>query len=344
MVGAIQAAPPSESEKLVVGEAERGGRLDQFVQRALSGSPGAPSRAEVQRWIGAGAVRVNGMLARPSDSLRGGDVVVVVRAEPVPTDAVAEDGVSFEVVYVDEALVVVNKPAGLVVHPARSHPGGTLVNGLLARGYFDAPGADRAVRGDGELADPRDPEGHVRPGIVHRIDKGTSGLLVVARTPAAREGLKAQLSSHTVLRAYDAIAVGDVRLLVHDTLHGRHPTDRLRFTTRVSEGRRAITRVEVVTRFGIATYVRCTLRTGRTHQIRVHLAESGTPVLGDTLYSPLPRQPLLASLARTLGHQALHAGLLAFTHPMTGQTLRFEAPPPADFAAALARLRDLRME
>jgi 23S rRNA pseudouridine1911/1915/1917 synthase len=329
LVGAAQAAP----ETLVVETAERGCRLDQFVQRATSRGAAPPSRAEVQRWIGMGAVTLNGAAARPSDSLRPGDVVVVVRAAAVRTDAAAEEGVRFDVVYADDALVVVNKPAGLVVHPARGHATGTLVNGLLARGYFDAA--------DAGIADSRDPQGHVRPGIVHRIDKGTSGLLVVARTAAAREGLKAQLSAHTVLREYDAIAVGDVRLLVHDTLHGRHPRDRLRFTTHVSDGKRAITRVEVVAPFGVATHVRCTLRTGRTHQIRVHLAESGTPVLGDALYGPLPRHPLLASLARALGHQALHARLLGFTHPTTGQTLRFEAPLPADFEQALDRLRDL---
>lgn len=290
----------------------------------------------MQRWIGLGVVRVNGTARKPSEQLRAGDRVEVVRPPPVETQARAEEGIAFEVVYADDALVVVNKPAGLVVHPARSHPGGTLVNGLLARGYFDL-----ARETGAPLADPRDAEGHVRPGIVHRIDRGTSGLLVVARTAAAREGLKAQLMAHTVLREYDAIAIGDVRVLEHDTLYGRHPTDRLRFTTRLPEGKRAITRVEVVTRFGVATHVRCRLRTGRTHQIRVHLADTGTPILGDALYGPLPRHPLLAGLTRQLGHQALHARLLGFTHPTTGDALRFEAPLPVEFEAALVRLRAL---
>jgi 23S rRNA pseudouridine1911/1915/1917 synthase len=325
-------------ETRVVAEGERGLRVDRFVQRALSAEAEAPSRAEVQRWIDLGGVLVNGVAKKASDQLRAGDVVAVTRARPAETKAVPEEGIAFDIVYADDALVVVNKPAGLVVHPAKSHPGGTLVNGLLARGYFDAiDDVDREG-----LADARDKEGHRRPGIVHRIDKGTSGLLVVARTAAVREGLKAQFSAHTILREYDAIAVGDVTLLEHDTPYGRHPTDRLRFTTHirgVGAAKRAVTRVEVVTRFKTATHVRCRLRTGRTHQIRVHLADTGTPVLGDTLYGKLPRDAVLAELTRMLGHQALHARLLGFVHPVTGKELRFEAPLPADMAEALKALR-----
>jgi 23S rRNA pseudouridine1911/1915/1917 synthase len=305
------------------------------VQRALSKEADAPSRAEVQRWIDVGAVRVNGATKKAADQLRVGDVVAFTRAAPPATTAVAEEGIAFDVVYADDALVVVNKPAGLVVHPAKSHPGGTLVNGLLARGYFDL------LDGDDALADARDKEGHRRPGIVHRIDKGTSGLLVVARTATAREGLKAQFAAHTILREYDAIAVGDVKALEHDTAYGRHPTDRLRFTTHIrgaGKGKRAVTRIEVVARFGVATHVRCTLRTGRTHQIRVHLAESGTPVLGDTLYGKLPRDAMLAELTRRLGHQALHARLLGFVHPVSGKALRFEAVMPEEMKGALEAL------
>ena len=330
-------------QELVVGEPERGLRLDQFVQRALSRLAEPPTRAEVQRWIGLGTVLVNGSARKASDHLRTGDLVAVGRAEPPPTRALPEDGIAFDVVYADDALVVVNKPAGLVVHPAKSHPGGTLVNGLLARGYFaSAPGEAGTPDGAAcELADPRDAEGHNRPGIVHRIDKGTSGLLVVARTAHAREHLKAQLAAHTVQREYDAIAIGEVTILEHDTLYGRHPVDRLRFSTRVREGKRAVTRVAVVTRFGLATHVRCTLQTGRTHQIRVHLADSGTPVLGDALYGPLPRNAVLSDLTRALGHQALHARILGFIHPTTGKSMLFEAPLPADMSAALERLRAL---
>ncbi len=294
------------------------------------------TRSEVQRWIALGVVTVEGegraaRVCKASEPVRVGDVVCVLPADSPRTDAAPDASVVFDVVYSDDALVVVNKPAGLVVHPARSHPSGTLVNGLLARGFFDAAAAS--------LADPRDPEGYRRPGVVHRIDRGTSGLLVVARTAAAREGLKKQLAAHTVVREYEAIALGEVTRTEHDTLHGRHPTDRLRFTTRVRDGKRAITHVAVVTRFGPrATRVRCTLRTGRTHQIRVHLAESGTPILGDAVYGPLPRDPELARLFRALGHPALHARTLGFVHPVTGEEMRFEAPLPADFTAALRAL------
>jgi len=313
------------------------------VQRALCRGPDAPSRAEVQRWIDSGAVTVNGATRKAADALRVGDVVTVVQRPPAETRARGEEGIAFEVVHVDDALVVVNKPAGLVVHPAKGHPAGTLVNGLLGRGYFDVVGEDVEAAEDGlapGLEDARDGRGFRRPGIVHRIDKGTSGLLVVARTAPAREGLKAQFAAHTVLREYDAFAVGDVTVLEHDTAYGRHPVDRLRFTSRGDHPKRAITRVEVVARFGVATHVRCTLRTGRTHQIRVHLAESGTPVLGDPLYGKPPKDARLAELGKQLGHQALHARLLGFVHPLTGKTLRFEAPLPEDVARVLEALRE----
>jgi 23S rRNA pseudouridine1911/1915/1917 synthase len=180
----------------------------------------------------------------------------------------------------------------------------------------------------------------LRPGIVHRIDKGTSGILVVARTAHARERLKEQFASHTIERAYDALSLGDVTQTRHDTLHGRHPRDRLRFTTHVREGRRAVTEVSVLERFGgRATYVRCRLETGRTHQIRVHLAESGTPILGDPLYGRSPDDEAVRIVADGLGHQALHARVLGFVHPVTREAMRFEAPLPEDFAGAVAELR-----
>jgi 23S rRNA pseudouridine1911/1915/1917 synthase len=317
---------------VVAGES-RGSRLDRFVQRAFASQADPPSRAETQRWIAAGAVTVNGTTKRGSELLHTGDVVAVERPRSPSTTALAEDGVAFEIVYVDDAVVVVNKPAGLVVHPAKGHAGGTLVNGLLARGLFDRE-SDLFARTDGSHEG-----GHDRPGIVHRIDKGTSGLLVVARTAAARERLKEQLASHTMQREYDAIAVGDVTATLHATLYGRHATDRLRFTSRVRDGKRAVTHVDVVSRFDGATHVRCRLETGRTHQIRVHLAESGTPILGDTLYGRPSRDPEIASLARSLGHQALHARLLGFVHPVSGHSLVFEAGLPADFAAVLGSLR-----
>jgi 23S rRNA pseudouridine1911/1915/1917 synthase len=178
-----------------------------------------------------------------------------------------------------------------------------------------------------------------RPGIVHRLDKGTSGVMVVARTPQAREALKAQFQAHTIEREYEAICVGEVRARTFDTLHGRHPRDRMRFTTKVKKGRRAVTHVLVLESLGKATHVLCRLETGRTHQIRVHLAEAGTPVLGDPLYGKPPKSTAVYNVAERLGHQALHARLLGFVHPRTGERVRFTAPPPSDFVVALTTLR-----
>ncbi len=312
----------------VVPAASKGQRLDQFVVGAMRAEGHAASRAEVQRWIDHGKVTVGGAPAKASDKVALGAEVQVSPEPPPLTDAVAEDGILFEVLYVDDELVVIDKPAGLVVHPARGHEGGTLVNGLLARGLFAAD----VLLGQEEA--------HLRPGIVHRLDKDTSGVLVVARTARAREALKAQLQAHTVLREYEALAVGEVKALRHETLHGRHRTDRLRFTTHVADGKRAVTTVRVVERFrAFATHVVCSLETGRTHQIRVHLAESGTPIVGDLLYGKTPKDARLREIAQRLGHQALHARLLGFIHPGTGKAMRFESPLPRDFVEARDSLR-----
>jgi 23S rRNA pseudouridine1911/1915/1917 synthase len=311
---------------LIVPREAQGARLDRFVADALG-----VSRTELQRWIGSGCVTVDGSARAPSARLHEGDRVAVVSGPPPLSDALPEPNVVFEVMHVDDEVVVVNKPAGLVVHPGHGHPGGTLVNGLLALGLFHAKGAADTVE-DGDW--------HLRPGIVHRLDRGTSGVMVVARTPEAREALKAQFQVHSIERAYEAIAVGEVRSGTIATLHGRHPRDRLRFTTRVSKGKRAVTHVRAIEPLDGATHVECTLETGRTHQIRVHLAETGTPVLGDPIYrSPAAARERVQQAAERLGHQALHARLLGFVHPRTGRTLRFEAPVPDDFSAALMTLR-----
>ncbi len=301
---------------LVVPREASGSRLDRFLAGALD-----VSRSEIQRWIEAGRVRVEGAPRSASGPVREGERVECDPMAPAATTARAEEGVEFTVLHVDDDVVVVNKPAGLVVHPARGHAGGTLVNGLLARGLFRAEDATDE-----------------RPGIVHRLDKGTSGVMVVARTPRAREKLKAQFQAHSIERAYRALVVGAAAGTTHDTLHGRHPRDRMRFTTHVKSGKRAVTHVRVLDRLAGATHVECTLETGRTHQIRVHLAESGTPVLGDPLYGKPPKDPRVRAIGERLGHQALHARLLGFIHPTTGRLLRFEADPPADFAAALQAL------
>jgi 23S rRNA pseudouridine1911/1915/1917 synthase len=307
-------------------------RLDKLVVQALASQGVATSRAEVKRWIEHGRVLVAGRTARASASVPLGARVEVEPEPPEPTTALPDASIELRVVYEDAHLVVVDKPAGLVVHPARGHATGTLVNALLAHGGFERAGAD-----------PRDPEGHLRPGIVHRLDKGTSGLLVVAKDPPTREALKALFARHDIEREYRAIVVGQAEDATIASMHGRHPTDRLRFTTRVADGRRAVTHVRVVERFGArATLVACTLETGRTHQIRVHLSErGGTPILGDPLYGRTPKDPALASLAAELGHQALHAAVLGFAHPATGRAMRWESPLPDDVARACDELRRL---
>jgi 23S rRNA pseudouridine1911/1915/1917 synthase len=297
--------------------------LDRFLADALP-----VSRSELKRWIERGRVTVDGAARAADARVHEGERVVVRPEGPEPTAAAPEAGVVFEILHVDDHIVVVNKPPGLVVHPARGHAGGTLVNGLLSRGFFRLS----MLAEGGE-------EAHARPGIVHRLDRGTSGVMVVARTPEARERLKEQFQAHTIERAYEAIVVGRAEGKTWSTLHGRHPGDRLRFTTRVARGRSAVTHVRVLGALYGASHVECTLETGRTHQIRVHLAEGGTPVLGDPLYGRSPRDPRVRDVGERLGHQALHARVLGFVHPGSGERVRFEKAPPADFADALEALK-----
>ncbi|MGH7270978.1 MAG: RluA family pseudouridine synthase, partial [Polyangiaceae bacterium] len=276
-------------------------------------------------------VTVGGAVRGAATKVREGDRVVVNPEPPAATRAVPDEDVRFDVIYVDEDIVVVNKPAGLVVHPARGHARGTLVNGLLGRGLFRRELLESAD-GDGQDG------ANARPGIVHRLDRGTSGVLVVARTPEAREKLKGQFQTHSIERAYEAIAVGRAQEQTLSTLHGRHPRDRLRFTSRVSRGKRAVTHIAPLAYLDGVTHVECRLETGRTHQIRVHLAESGTPVLGDPLYGRPPRDPRVRAVGERLAHQALHARSLGLVHPRTGVFVHFEAVIPEDFACALRAL------
>jgi 23S rRNA pseudouridine1911/1915/1917 synthase len=230
----------------------------------------------------------------------------------------------------DEDLVVLDKAAGMVVHPARGSPHSTVVNALLHR-LGPRPGAPGAA---------------ARLGLVHRLDKDTSGCLVVAKTEAALAALQAQFKGRTVEKTYLAICHGALapegRL---DTPYGRHPRDRMRFTGRVVSARRAVTAWRVREPFGVATLAEVTLFTGRTHQIRVHLAEAGHPLLADAVYggtrreARLPADHPLRRAAAAIGRQALHASRLAFDHPRTGRRVRVEAPAPADFLAALEVLR-----
>ena len=327
---------------LVVPREAAGVRLDRFLASALSSIEGGPSRSELQRWIDHGGVKVDGAVKKASEKLREGAKIAGVPEPPPSADALAEEGIDFDVVYIDDDVLVIDKPAGLVVHPARGHRSGTLVNGLLARGIFDAPDGDEEVddRPSGAFRVDGAPPDRTRPGIVHRLDKGTSGLMVVARHARARERLKAQFADHSIEREYVAICVGRVAARTFDTAHGRHPKDRLRFSSKVKTGKRAVTHVRPLEHFGDhASFVACRLETGRTHQIRVHLADHRTPILGDDLYGKPPKHPVLREAAAALGRPALHARLLGFVHPGSGKAVRFETEPPADFQVALTTLR-----
>ncbi len=306
--------------KFVVDEKTAGARVDAWVAARVS-----ESRARVQQSLEAGLCLVNGRPAKLHYKVRAGDEIDFA-APPEPlTEAVAQD-LPLTVVFEDPWLVVVDKAAGMVVHPAPGHDDGTLVNALLGLGLFA-----------GEAGD-------LRPGIVHRLDKDTSGLLVVARTPEAKERLQDLFARHDLTRQYLAIVQGRLSRDdgTFDTLHGRHPTARLRFSSKVAEGKRAVTRWQVERRFGeAATLVRATLHTGRTHQVRVHFHDAGHPLLGDALYKKSIPDPRVRELAAELGRQALHAAVLGFTHPFTDEALMFTSEPPADFVRALSRLAAL---
>src|SRR5450432_2470072 len=307
--------------RFVVAQAAVGQRLDLFLAQQI----GSVSRSQLARQIGQAAVTVNGEAGAPSRKLRAGDVITWEPPPVVATEIVAE-ALPLTVVHEDEWLVVIDKPAGLVVHPAPGHEAGTLVNALLAH-----------VRDLGGIG------GELRPGIVHRIDKDTSGLLVVAKDDATMIALGAAFKAHTVERVYDALVVGkppapDGRI---DTLYGRDPRERRKFSSRVRTGKRAITNWRVVERFAGAARIEARLETGRTHQVRVHMAALGCSLLGDRTYGNPPRDRGLRAIGEALGRQALHARLLGFIHPATGARMTFSSELPPDMQAALAALRAL---
>jgi 23S rRNA pseudouridine1911/1915/1917 synthase len=310
---------PSPFE-FVVEPGEAGERLDLVVSRRGLGL----SRAQAQILISEGRIEVEGRGARASAKVKAG-ATIRVRPLPPPPSAAAPEDLPIEVLHEDAQLLVIMKAAGMVVHPAPGHGSGTLVNALRYR---------QSVR---ELEE----DATERPGIVHRLDKDTSGVMVVAKTVVAREGLIAQFQQHTLERSYVAIALGHPEAqFTLDTWYGRHPIDRKRFTARLPRGKRAITHVRVLERLHAASLLECRLETGRTHQIRVHLAEHKHPLLADPVYGHPARDPRLALAAAAIGRQALHARTLGFQHPTTGEHLRFEAEPPADFQRALQLLRD----
>jgi len=302
--------------EVVIEPSEAGERLDRVLAARALGL----SRAVLQRWMDEGRVTADAMALAPKDKARLGMRVRIEPGPPPVSDALPEN-IPLDLLYEDAYLIVLHKPAGLVVHPAAGHQSGTLVNALLHHTEVE--------RGD----DPR------RPGVVHRLDKDTSGVMVVARTDAAREGLTAQFSAHSIEREYQALCLGAPPATVtFDTLIGRHPTDRKRFSSKVRVGKRAVTHVRRERELMGATLVRCRLETGRTHQIRVHMADHGFPLLGDLTYGRTPRESALKQVHETLGRQALHARILGFVHPVTGEALRFEVEPPEDFLLALRSL------
>ncbi|WP_028919179.1 23S rRNA pseudouridine(1911/1915/1917) synthase RluD [Pseudoxanthomonas suwonensis] len=282
------------------------------------------SRSRLAAWIKSGDALLDGAAARPRDPVKGGETVRLAAVAEIQTEAVAED-IPLDVLYEDRHLFVLDKPAGLVVHPGAGNPAGTLVNALLHR----------------------DPGLAVLPraGIVHRLDKDTSGVMVVARTLEAHTGLAAQLAAREVHRQYVAVVVGSlVSGGTADAPIDRHPRDRLRMAVR-EDGREAVTHFRLRERFRAHTALECRLETGRTHQIRVHMQHLRHPIVGDPLYGgplKLPRGATeeLAAGLRGFKRQALHAEVLEFAHPLTGEPVRVSAPLPADMVQLLQVLRE----
>ncbi|MBI3077237.1 MAG: RluA family pseudouridine synthase [Deltaproteobacteria bacterium] len=302
-----------EAVELVVPAEAAGERLDRYL--AAQGLP--LSRSQLQGLIAEGQVLIGGRRAKPGHRLRAGDRVSALLPEPRPL-ALEPEPLPLTILYEDADLVVLDKPAGLVVHPAPGHPTHTLVHALLAH--------CRDLSGIG---------GVLRPGIVHRLDRDTSGVLVVAKHDRAHSGLAAQFKAHTARRRYQAIvhSVPDQDAGRLATTVGRHPTQRKRMAAGVSGGREAATRWRVLRRFTEHSLLELQPETGRTHQLRVHLSHLGHPVVGDPVYGRR-RGRLPAPIAR----QALHACLLGFTHPVTGAWMEFTAPLPADMEGLLKAL------
>ena len=293
-------------------EESKNQRLDAFLASSLDGL----TRSQATRLIESGEVAVNGRAVSKSYKLAGDEDIAVTLPEPEPVEAVPQD-IPLDVVYEDADVIVVNKPSGMVVHPAPGHPDGTLVNALL----YHCAGTLSGVGGA------------LRPGIVHRIDRDTSGLIIAAKNDAAHQYLSAQLADHTLARTYECIVVGALRedRGTVDAPIARHPTDRKRMAV-VAGGREAVTHWEVIARYPGYTHVRCRLETGRTHQIRVHMAYIGHPILGDTVYGAKKEVPGLTG-------QCLHAVGLRFLHPRTHEVVELSCPLPDEFTRMLQKIR-----
>jgi 23S rRNA pseudouridine1911/1915/1917 synthase len=331
-----EARPPSETPgeplRIVAGPATRGERVDRFLASAI----GTLSRSRVKSLIEAGQARRDGtVLAEPAEPVRPGAVYTLMLPPPIPPRPQPQS-IPFTILYEDDDVIVLDKPAGLVVHPAPGNEDGTLVNALLAHCGDTLPGIG----------------GERRPGIVHRLDKDTSGVMVVAKTQHAMAGLSVAFAAHDLDRAYLALAWGVASPLAGqiEGAVGRDPSDRKRMAVRAHGGKAALTRYKTMRVWhGGVSLLECRLATGRTHQIRVHLAAIGHPVVGDPVYlrrvpaaaraMPAPVRSRLLDFPR----QALHAAVLGFRHPRSGANLAFEAPLPADFATLVALLDDVEM-
>jgi 23S rRNA pseudouridine1911/1915/1917 synthase len=302
-------------------------RLDRFLAEALP----ELSRSQVKKLIEEGLVALRGTAAKAGEKLKGGETIEVTLPPPTPAEALPQE-IPLAVLYEDRHLIVVDKPAGLVVHPAPGHPGGTLVNALLHH-CTDLAGVG----------------GELRPGIVHRLDKGTSGVLVAAKDDATHQALARQFKAHNIARRYVALVHGTVagEAGTIDRPIGRHPTERKKMSSRARAGRHAVTHWRVLARYGRdrLTLLELRLETGRTHQIRVHLSELGLPVVGDPVYGSAGRLHDLADgelrrRLQQLHRQALHARLLGFMHPASGAWMEFESPLPADMRGILEYLEE----
>ena len=288
-----------------------GERVDSFLARELD-----LTRSALQKLLEEGAVLCGGEPVKKNRRTVPGETYTLDLPDPEPIEAVPQN-IPLDIVYEDEDVIVVNKPVGLVVHPAAGHPDGTLVNALLYHCGNSLSGIN----------------GQLRPGIVHRIDRDTSGLIIAAKNDRAHLALAAQLQDHSLARTYEAVAVGGLRedSGTVDAPIGRHPVDRKKMAVDRKNGREAITHWTVLARYPGYTHVECRLETGRTHQIRVHLASIGHPLLGDTVYGAKKPVPGLAG-------QCLHARRLRFVHPSTGEPVELECPLPEWFQDVLRKI------
>ena len=289
-----------------------GERADALLSRLAPGL----TRSAAQKLLERGAATLDGKPVRKNDRPAPGQVVVVRLPDPEPIGLIPQN-IPLDVVYEDGDVVVVNKPVGLVVHPAPGHPDGTLVNALLYHCGSSLSGIN----------------GELRPGIVHRIDRDTSGLIIAAKNDRAHLALAAQLQDHSLARTYEAVAVGGLKedSGTVDAPIGRHPVDRKKMAVDPKNGRRAVTHWSVLARYPGYTHVECRLETGRTHQIRVHLSSIGHPLLGDAVYGAKKPVPGLAG-------QCLHARRLRFLHPATGEAVELECPLPDWFQEILRKI------